>query len=308
MFTKIINRFILSGGVIASIFLVGCSTDGFTRVKTTDGYLNQTKIKLPDRTSEDIGRIVFIRKEAVNKHIPTVFVNDRVVGALPPERYSESLVCSGEQRIRIDTRTETNKQGLVQSFSVTPGSTHYLQVYETNGEDFGMRELNEEQVKDLSKGLTESHVINRHQPICNAPLKVLKHINLEADALFKFDSTKMLATGQVRVDKLIHDIQSLGAQVEQIRIIGHTDRLGTVSYNDRLSLNRAKTAADYMKQRGLNIQMETEGRGSREQVTNGCDGLKSKAQLINCLQPDRRVSIELMGSLEQIENKGISSK
>ncbi len=308
MFTKIINRFILSGGVIASIFLVGCSTDGFTRVKTTDGYLNQTKIKLPDRMSEDIGRIVFIRSEMVNKNIPTVFINGRVVGSLPIKRYAETLVCPGEQTIHIGTRTDVIKIGQNQSFTVAPGTTQYLQVYELNGEDFGFRTLTEQEANQLSKGLTESQIINRHQPICNVPLKVLKQINLGADALFKFNSTRMIPAGQARVDKLIQDIQSMGAPVEKIRIIGHTDRLGTVAYNDRLSLGRAKSVADYMKQRGLNIQMETEGRGSREQVTNGCDGLKSKAQLINCLQPDRRVSIELMGSLEQIENKGISSK
>lgn len=315
MFTKIINKIILSGGIIASIFLVGCSTDSFTRVKTTDGYLSETKIKLPDRLSEDIGRMVFIRADEakgtaseVPKHIPTVFINDRVIGSLPPARYSESLVCPGEQSIRIDTRIGLNKRGVAQNFSVTPGSTHYIQVNQVDADNFSMRELSEEEVKAISKGLTQSHIINRHQPICNAPLKVLKHINLAADALFKFDSTVMIPAGQARVDKLIQDIHNMGAKVEQIRIIGHTDRLGDEAYNDRLSLDRAKTVASYMKQHGLAIQTVTEGRGSREPVSNGCKSTKGKAQLIRCLQPDRRVSIDLMGSVEHTENKGISSK
>ena len=118
----------------------------------------------------------------------------------------------------------------------------------------------------------------------------------------------MIPAGQARVDKLIQDIQSMGAQVEQIRIIGYTDRLGTDAYNNKLSYERAKTVAAYMKQRGLNIPTVTEGRGKRDPVTNGCRNITNKAKLVQCLQPDRRVSIDLMGTIEQIENKGISSK
>ena len=307
MNTRAIRTLIASIGMIG-LLLSGCTTADFTRVKTTGGYLSETKVALPERLSEDIGRIVFLRKEASNQHIPTVFINDRVIGSLPPDRYSESLVCPGEQTIRIDTRTETNQRGVEQRFTVPAGSTQYFQVYESNDTDFGVRELTEEQVKDLSKGLSQSHIINRHQPICNAPLKVLKHINLAADALFKFDSTQMIPSGQARVDKLIQDIQSMGAQVEQIRIIGYTDRLGTDVYNNKLSYERAKTVAAYMKQRGLNIPTVTEGRGKRDPVTNGCRNISNKARLVQCLQPDRRVSIDLMGTIEQIENKGISSK
>ena len=303
-----LKRTIQSLVLVTSLLMFGCSTSDFTRVKTTGGYLSETKVALPERISEDIGRIVFLRKEASSQHTPTVFINDRVIGSLPPERYSESLVCPGEQTIRIDTRTETNLHGADQLFSVPAGTTQYLQVYETNDTDFGVRVLSEDQVKELSKGLSQSHIINRHQPICNAPLKVIKNINLAADALFKFDSTQMIPSGQARVDKLIRDIQSMGAQVEQIRIIGHTDRLGAVAYNDRLSQERAKTVALYMKQHGLNIPTVTEGRGSREPVTNGCKNQTNARKLIQCLQPDRRVSIDLMGTVEQIENKGISSK
>ena len=307
MNTRLIRTLIASIGMIG-LLLSGCTTADFTRVKTTGGYLSETKVALPERISEDIGRVVFLRKEAGNQHIPTVFINDRVLGSLPPERYSESLVCPGEQTIRIDTRTETDQRGTEQRLTVPAGSTQYLQVYESNDTNFDVRELTEDQVKDLSKGLSQSHIINRHQPICNAPLKVLKHINLAADALFKFDSTQMIPSGQARVDKLIQDIQSMGAQVEQIRIIGYTDRLGTDIYNNKLSHDRAKTVSAYMKQHGLNIPTVTDGRGKRDPVTNGCRNITNKAKLVQCLQPDRRVSIDLMGTIEQIENKGISSK
>ena len=288
--------------------IAGCSTDSFSRVKTTEGYLSETKVKLAERVSEDIGRIVFIRENAQNKNIPTIYLNDRVIGSLPPHRYSETLVCPGEQIIRIDTRTDAVKAGANTQFTAEPGQTHYLQVYELNEKDFGARTLDEEQVKQLAKGLYQSHIINRHQPICNAPLKVIEQINLSADALFKFDKTEMLPSGQASVRKLVQDIATHGAQVEQIRVIGHTDRLGSDNYNDRLSLARANTVANYMKQQGLKVPVVVFGKGEREPITRNCRGDKATAQLIKCLQPDRRVNIELMGLVEKIEHKGISSQ
>ena len=177
MNTHAIKRLILSIVTIGA-FLSGCSTPEFARVKTTGGYLSETKVALPERLSEEIGRIVFIRKEASNQHIPTIFINERVMGSLPPERYTESLVCPGEQAIRIDTRTGTNLHGAEQQISVAAGSTQYLQVYESNDTDFGIREISDEQVKDLSKTLSQSHGIKRHQPNCNAPLKGIKNSNL----------------------------------------------------------------------------------------------------------------------------------
>ena len=96
--------------------------------------------------------------------------------------------------------------------------------------------------------------------------------------------------------------------MEQIRVIGHTDRLGSDNYNDRLSLARANTVANYMKQQGLQVPVVVFGKGEREPITRNCRGDKATAQLIKCLQPDRRVNIELMGLVEKIEHKGVSSQ
>jgi outer membrane protein OmpA-like peptidoglycan-associated protein len=118
----------------------------------------------------------------------------------------------------------------------------------------------------------------------------------------------MLPSGQQKVQKLVQDINSMSAKVEQIRIVGHTDRLGSDGYNDKLSLGRAKAVATYMQQQGLTIPMTTAGHGEREPVTTNCKGTKATSQLINCLQPDRRVSIDLIGVVEQVEETGVSSK
>ena len=51
----------------------------------------------------------------------------------------------------------------------------------------------------------------------------------------------------------------------EITVIGHTDRVGTLEFNDRLSLERAQTVRDLLLQAGVKVeQIEVAGRGERE--------------------------------------------
>ncbi len=54
-----------------------------------------------------------------------------------------------------------------------------------------------------------------------------------------------------------------------MRIIGHTDNVGTDAVNDPLSLQRAQSARDYLVARGVNPNRVTiQGRGEREPVAS----------------------------------------
>lgn len=73
-----------------------------------------------------------------------------------------------------------------------------------------------------------------------------------------------------------------------VKIIGYADEVGTVAYNQRLSENRAITAARYLIKRGMakkNIKIE--GRGKRDQVS-AVDSSKN-----------RRVEIDIVRSAGQ---------
>ena len=59
----------------------------------------------------------------------------------------------------------------------------------------------------------------------------------------------------------------------EIRVIGHTDTVGTKEYNDKLSLQRAARVRTEMIQRGIaKDQIALEGRGERELLVNTADG------------------------------------
>jgi outer membrane protein OmpA-like peptidoglycan-associated protein len=121
-----------------------------------------------------------------------------------------------------------------------------------------------------------------------------------AAELFEFNKATLLPAGQQKLDDVAKNAQ--GAKVEQVRIVGHADRIGSDQYNQELSERRAQAVKDYFAQKGADAQrIDAQGKGESEPVTGSqCDklGKKANAKLISCLQPDRRVEIELLGSRE----------
>lgn len=123
-------------------------------------------------------------------------------------------------------------------------------------------------------------------------------IRLEADALFQFDGSKlsqMTHSGKQALDALIAQIRGDFSRVDEILIVGHTDRLGSQTYNQRLSEQRAQTVKRYLQEHGITTPIEARGAGEAEPVTTDCKGSKASPALIQCLQPDRRVEVEVTG-------------
>jgi OOP family OmpA-OmpF porin len=79
---------------------------------------------------------------------------------------------------------------------------------------------------------------------------------------------------------------------------GHTDRFGTNKYNQDLSERRVAAVKAYLVSKGIDSgTVRTTAKGETQPVTKAgdCKGAKS-AKVIACLQPDRRVEIEVTGS------------
>jgi OOP family OmpA-OmpF porin len=87
-------------------------------------------------------------------------------------------------------------------------------------------------------------------------------------------------------------------QYEVLLVNGHTDRLGTASYNQALSEQRANAVRTYLVQSGIPAKdVRATGYGKTRPVTTPqqCQG-QSGTALIRCLQPDRRVDVEVSGT------------
>jgi OOP family OmpA-OmpF porin len=135
-----------------------------------------------------------------------------------------------------------------------------------------------------------------------APAPVIEKVDLSTDVLFDFDSATLKEGGKKKLDEIAQSAQ--GADVDRVRIVGHTDRIGSDQYNMDLSQRRAESVKEYLAQSGAAAErVDAEGVGKSDPVTgNECDRLgaprKANKKLVACLQPDRRVEIELLGQRE----------
>ena len=126
---------------------------------------------------------------------------------------------------------------------------------------------------------------------------VIQKLTLSTDVLFDFNKAELKDAGKQRLDELASKIKD--AKVEEIVVLGHADRIGSERYNEKLSEERAQSVKDYLAGRGATTTVITaQGKGESAPVTGDqCKKMTGK-KLIECLQPDRRVEIEVLGSRE----------
>ena len=117
-------------------------------------------------------------------------------------------------------------------------------------------------------------------------------VNFETEPLFSFDKSTVRADQRAKLDELIAGLG--GTQYDSIAVVGHADRIGKDTYNQKLSERRAAAVKKYLVQMGVPAdKIQTEGRGETQSVTgDACNNARGKA-LISCLQPDRRVEVSV---------------
>lgn len=123
-----------------------------------------------------------------------------------------------------------------------------------------------------------------------------RKLSFAADGLFRFDGgqpSDLLPEGQSKIQRLASELRQSGAQRVSITIVGHTDRLGSEAYNDALSLARANTVRDLLVKEGIApASIRASGAGERQPVVT-CVGTVATQELVRCLQPNRRVDIDV---------------
>jgi OmpA-OmpF porin, OOP family len=121
-------------------------------------------------------------------------------------------------------------------------------------------------------------------------------VNLSATQLFAFDKATLSEEAREVLDEqVVAKIKGLG-NVRYVNVNGHTDRMGSAPYNQRLSEKRAEAVRAYLASKGVDQdKMETFGFGKTMPVQS-CTGRMSREVLIACLAPNRRVVVEIQGT------------
>jgi outer membrane protein OmpA-like peptidoglycan-associated protein len=127
------------------------------------------------------------------------------------------------------------------------------------------------------------------RPAAPPPAPRMERITLSAKELFAFDESK-LRPPQPRLDE-IADLMKRNPRIDNVRITGYTDRIGTDSYNMKLSQRRAASVKNYLVGKGVEAsRLVAVGKGEADPVVQCND--KKMADLIKCLEPNRRVEVE----------------
>jgi OmpA-OmpF porin, OOP family len=130
------------------------------------------------------------------------------------------------------------------------------------------------------------------------PAPSVQKITLASKALFDFDKAVLKPEGQAVLDREIVSRIKEVQKLELVLVTGHTDRLGSQQYNQKLSERRATAVANYLASKGVaKDKIETLGMGKTQPVPGVVCEQKNRKQLIACLQPHRRVEVEVKGEI-----------
>jgi OOP family OmpA-OmpF porin len=122
-----------------------------------------------------------------------------------------------------------------------------------------------------------------------------KSVTLGAKELFGFNAATLSKGGAAEIDKaVIAKLPEVG-KVTFVMVTGHTDRLGSHEYNQKLSEKRANAVKAYLVKKGMKAEMiETMGAGKTQPVPGvSCKDDLPRSKLVECLAPNRRVVVEI---------------
>jgi OOP family OmpA-OmpF porin len=123
-------------------------------------------------------------------------------------------------------------------------------------------------------------------PAVVAPPAATK-VTYAADAFFDFDKSVLKPEGKAKLDDLVGKIKDINLEV--IIAVGHTDAVGSDSYNQKLSVRRSEAVKAYLVSKGVEKnRVYTEGKGEKQPVADNKTG-EGRAK-------NRRVEIEVVGT------------
>jgi OOP family OmpA-OmpF porin len=115
------------------------------------------------------------------------------------------------------------------------------------------------------------------------------------EEVFAFSKSELTPAAKARLDRDVIEKLATCARVEAVAIEGHTDRLGSHKYNQKLSERRAESVKAYLVTKGTDPdRIETLGMG-KTVPAKFCPGITGRSELIACLAPNRRAIVSIKG-------------
>lgn len=118
---------------------------------------------------------------------------------------------------------------------------------------------------------------------------------LTGDATFDFDRATLKPAARAQLDRDVVGRLGSCASITVVNVNGHTDRIGSAAYNQKLSERRAAVVRDYLVSKGVDrTKIETFGYGKTTPIQS-CPDTKDFKALVACLAPNRRAEVQVKG-------------
>lgn len=116
---------------------------------------------------------------------------------------------------------------------------------------------------------------------------------------FDFNRVQLSPEVRAKIDSEVVPKLKDFAEIRYINVNGHSDLLGSPTYNQQLSEKRAEAVRAYLVSQGVNAdKIEVFGFGKTLPVKS-CRQETSRRAMIECLAPNRRVQIDAQGTLRR---------
>lgn len=135
---------------------------------------------LPSRNDEQVLepesgnriQVVFYRIGGSNDLVPTVKINDSVVGALLPDNYAKTFACGERFEAGVATRGEKRKITEKIVTSETGGKVVFVKVMQREDGSFFLGQVDARTAREEIRNFRlKSHIINRYQPECGGNVR-----------------------------------------------------------------------------------------------------------------------------------------
>lgn len=135
------------------------------------------------------------------------------------------------------------------------------------------------------------------------PESSMIQIYVQGDPAFDPGASELKADGKAQIDKMLKTAREGTKRdprpftISSVVLAGHSDSIEDKT--DKLSVARAVAVKNYLVSQGVDEKLifwEGKGAKSPVPVTKFCDDKMPQQELVTCLQPNRRVVVEMGGT------------
>lgn len=239
------------------------------------------------------------KNESIDSGSIIISSDGHVLGGLNENQYTPVQLCAGDNELVFEYLGDYKDVKKVNVVTYEDEVT-YLMASVLDGKIVIKNNTEREAIKSLEGIEYQSFLLNRLNDSCvlKEPEIKLENFDLSTDVLFEFDKSDLNGLiAKDELDEIIRNIYSHDYSVKNVVVSGYSDRLGGEIYNQKLSEERALSIANYLKRKGINVPFKIIGYGeSKTLLDTVCSDDLDKQEIIECLQPDRKVSIEIWGT------------